>query len=50
MKMQPTYTAKQVKEMCLNLAMEYETFKILTELIESELELYDRSGGNDNLN
>lgn len=26
--------------MCLSLEMEYETFKILTELIENELELY----------
>lgn len=39
-KSKPTYTADEIKQMCLNLEMEYETFKILTELIENELELY----------
>lgn len=36
----PTYTAKQVKEMCQSMTMDYEGFKVLQELIDEEIDLY----------
>ena len=40
MKMEPTYTAQQVKAMCMNLETEHATFKILVDLIDEEFNLY----------
>jgi hypothetical protein len=40
MNRQPTYTATQIKEMCLTWTLDYTTFKILTELVEEEMERY----------
>lgn len=39
-KSEPTYTAKQVKEMCMNLELDREAFKIMIDLIEEEMDLY----------
>ena len=38
--MTPAYTAKEIKEMCKAADFDYESFKILVELIEKEIELY----------
>lgn len=40
MKISPTYTARQVKEMCQNLEVDYETIKVLVQLVEEEIDLY----------
>jgi hypothetical protein len=37
----PTYTAKQIKEMCQSLEISTETLNILVDLIEEEIDLYD---------
>lgn len=36
----PTYTAKEVKAMCQNLEVDYNTIKVLVELVEEEIDLY----------
>ncbi len=36
----PTYTAAEIKNMCLNFDLDFYSFKILIELIERELHLY----------
>ena len=38
--MTPTYKATEILEMCTNLKLEYDTFKVLVDLIEDELYLY----------
>lgn len=40
MMMQPTYTAKRVKELCMTLEMDHDAFKVLVEVIEEEMDLY----------
>lgn len=37
---QPTYTAEQIKDMCANMSLDYEGFKILSDLIDEEIDLY----------
>jgi len=36
----PTYKATEILEMCTSLKLEYDTFKVLVDLIEDELYLY----------
>jgi hypothetical protein len=36
----PTYTAGQIKEMCLYWTLDYTTFKIIADLVEEELDRY----------
>lgn len=36
----PTYSAKQVKELCMTLEMDHDAFKVLVEVIEEEMDLY----------
>jgi hypothetical protein len=38
--MHPTYSAKQVKELCHHMELDHEAFKILTEIVEEEMNLY----------
>jgi len=38
--MTPTYTAMEIRDMCINFKLEYDTFKVLVDLIEDELYLY----------
>lgn len=40
MTMQPTYTAKQVKHLCMTLEMDHDAFKVLVDVIEEEMDLY----------
>lgn len=42
MENKPTYTAIELKEMCVDFIFDYETFRIIIDLIEEELELYDQ--------
>lgn len=42
-KSQPTYTAIEIRDMCLSFELDFGTFKILIDLIESELPLYDEN-------
>jgi hypothetical protein len=37
---EPTYTAKQVREMCSSMDLDYEGFKVLSDLIDEEIDLY----------
>jgi hypothetical protein len=37
---QPTYSALEIRQMCLEWPMEYSTFKILVDIIEEDLDLY----------
>lgn len=37
---QPTYTAQQIKEMCLTFELDYTTFKILTDIVEEEMQRF----------
>lgn len=37
---EPTYTALQVKEMCKQADFDFDSYTILAELIEKEIELY----------
>jgi len=36
----PTYTAAEIKEMCKAADFDYESYKILVELIEKEIHMY----------
>lgn len=36
----PTYSALEIKEICQKADMDYNSFKILSDLIEEEIELY----------
>lgn len=38
----PTYTAIELKEMCTDFIFDYGTFRIIIDLIEEELDLYDQ--------
>ncbi len=40
--MNPTYTAEQIKEMCSSMDLDYEGFKILSDLIDEEIDLYSK--------
>ena len=40
MKKAPTYSAKELRQMSLTLDVDYEGYKILTELINEEFDLY----------
>ncbi len=42
MKMAPTYTAEEIRTMCITTSMHPEAFKILAELINEEIELYNQ--------
>jgi hypothetical protein len=37
---EPTYTAAEIKKMCLAADFDHNSYKILVELIEKEIELY----------
>jgi hypothetical protein len=37
----PTYTANEIKAMCSKMDMDYNSFKILAELIDEEIDLYE---------
>jgi hypothetical protein len=39
--MQPTFSAEQIKEMCKEADFDYDSFKIMIELIEEEIDLYN---------
>ena len=41
--MQPTYKAEEIRRMCLSFELEHSTFKVLVDLIEQELDLYDEN-------
>lgn len=36
----PTYTAMEIKRMCINFDLEYETFKTIVDIVDEEIELY----------
>lgn len=38
----PTYTAQQIKEMCLTFELDYATFKIISDIVEEEMERYSK--------
>ena len=38
----PTYSATEIKQMCLTFPMEYDTFKAIVDLVDEEIELYDQ--------
>jgi len=40
MQLQPTYSPQEIKTLCIELALDYGTFKILTDVIEEDLHLY----------
>jgi hypothetical protein len=40
-KLTPTYTANEIKAMCSKMDMDYNSFKILAELIDEEIDLYE---------
>lgn len=42
MKQKPTYSAIEIYRMCATVKVDYITFKLLTELIEEEIELYSQ--------
>ncbi len=37
---QPTYSAIEVREMCINFSLEYSIFKTIVDLVEDEFDLY----------
>jgi hypothetical protein len=37
----PTYSAHEIKAMCSKMDMDYNSFKILAELIDEEIDLYE---------
>lgn len=39
----PTYTATEIRDMCLSFELDYGTFKILIDLIDNEIHLYDEN-------
>lgn len=41
MQSKPTYTAIELKEMCADFIFDYGTFKIIIDLIDEELDLYN---------
>ena len=36
----PTYTATEIKKLCKTVDVEYDTVKLITEIIEEDLDLY----------
>ena len=36
----PTYSATEIKDMCINFSLEYSIFKTIVDIIEDEFELY----------
>ena len=38
---QPTYSAEEIKSMCINFSLEYSIFKTIVDIIEDEFELYN---------
>jgi len=42
MKVNPTYSADEIKDMCLSMTLDFYSFKIFVELIDSELHLYNQ--------
>lgn len=43
MRMQPTYSAKEILEMCRRLELDDYTIRIIIDLIDEELDLYNES-------
>lgn len=41
MKVQPTYTANEIRKMVSTFALEYEVFKTIVDIVEEEIDLYD---------
>jgi len=37
----PTYSAMEIKSMCINFSLEYSIFKTIVDIIEDEFELYN---------
>lgn len=37
---QPTYSAIEIKAMCLSFDLDHDTFKVMVDLIEQEIDLY----------
>ena len=37
----PTYSATEIKSMCINFSLEYSIFKTIVDIIEDEFELYN---------
>ena len=37
----PTYSAAEIKSMCINFSLEYSIFKTIVDIIEDEFELYN---------
>ncbi len=42
MKREPTYSAQEIKQMCITTSMHPDAFKIIAEVIEEEIELYNQ--------
>lgn len=40
--MTPTYTAADIKKLCMTLPVEYDTFKIMVDIIDEEISLYSQ--------
>jgi hypothetical protein len=40
-KISPTYTANEIKELCAKADMDHDSFKVLAELIDEEIDLYE---------
>jgi hypothetical protein len=40
-KTEPTYTATEIKAMCSKMDMDHDSFKVLAELIDEEIDLYE---------
>jgi hypothetical protein len=36
----PTYSAEEIREMCINFELEYESFKTIVDLVDQEMSLY----------
>lgn len=36
----PTYTAMEIRQMCIDFSLEYSIFKTIVDLVEEEFELY----------
>ena len=39
--MKPTYSAEEIKSMCINFSLEYSIFKTIVDIIEDEFDLYN---------
>lgn len=37
----PTYSAMEIRSMCINFSLEYSIFKTIVDIIEDEFELYN---------